>query len=198
MIGSEAFHSPESLAAVADLAGYDATLMNQSACVSSRIQFVEGDTEQIARYCAALQLELGRERRTASTVGPKIDAAVREEIEMLRGLEPLYQVWGNFDGRGIVIRSDEPVDFHPDGKIVNVVPVKSLEEAVRFANVATQTVGVFPPERKLELRDALAAQGVQRIVSLGAAAGPAPGLPHDGFYPLQRLVRWVNDEDNGL
>jgi Acyl-CoA reductase (LuxC) len=35
---------------------------------------------------------------------------------------------------------------------------------------------------------------VQRVVSLGRAGGMAPGLAHDGFYPLQRLVRWVNDE----
>ena len=59
--------------------------------------------------------------------------------------------------------------------------------------MATSTVGVYPPERKADLRDALAAQGTQRIVALGGA-GPEVGLPHDGFYPLQRFVRWVNDE----
>ncbi len=113
---------------------------------------------------------------------------------MLRGMEPFYRVWGKADGRGIVIRSDERVDFHPEGKIVNVVPVSSLSDAIRFANVATQTVGIYPPERKAELRDELASAGVQRVVSLGSALGPAPGLPHDGFYPLQRFVRWVTDE----
>ena len=53
-------------------------------------------------------------------------------------------MWGRFDGRGIVIRSEQPVDFYPDRKVVNVVPVRSLRDAVRFANVATQTVGVYP------------------------------------------------------
>jgi hypothetical protein len=93
-----------------------------------------------------------------------------------------------------VIRSGEPVDFHPDGKIVNVVPVADLADAVRFANVATQTVGIWPPSRKTDLRDALAARGVQRVVNLGGTAGIEMGLPHDGFHPLQRFVRWVNDE----
>jgi hypothetical protein len=172
--------------------------MNQSACVASRLQFVEGDAKAVDRYCEALKAELGRERRTTSVVGPKVAPALREKIEMLRCLEPIYRVWGEFDGRGVVIRSNEPVDFHPDGKIVNVVPVDRLADAVAFANVATQTVGVYPPERKRELRDVLAAQGVQRVVSLGAAAGPAPGLPHDGFYPLHRFVKWVTDEDAGL
>jgi hypothetical protein len=32
------------------------------------------------------------------------------------------------------------------------------------------------------------------VVSPGKAGGMPPGLSHDGFYPLQRLMRWVNDE----
>ncbi|WP_307784017.1 acyl-CoA reductase [Streptomyces spinoverrucosus] len=103
-------------------------------------------------------------------------------------------MWGGYDGRGLVVRSPEPVDFHPDGKIVNVVPVDDLTEAVAHAGVATQTAGVYPDARKADLRDALACAGVQRVVSLGRAGGMPPGLSHDGFYPLQRLMRWVNDE----
>ena len=194
-IGREAFADEETLARVAELAGHDATPFNQSACVSSRIQYVEADQEQANRYCELLQQQLGVERRTCSVVGPQVPAALREEIEMLRHLEPMYRVWGTYDGRGIVIRSDDQVDFHPDGKIVNVVPVADLQDAVRNATIATQTVGVFPPGRKADLRDALAAAGAQRVVSLGSALGPAPGLPHDGFWPLHRFVRWVNDED---
>ena len=92
-----------------------------------------------------------------------------------------------------MIRSDEAVDFYPEGKVVNVVAVERLEDALRHVNVATQTVGVYPPQRKAALRDLLASAGAQRIVSLGAAT-PEVGLPHDGFYPLHRFVRWVNDE----
>ena len=65
---------------------------------------------------------------------------------------------------------------------------------MQHANVATQTVGVYPPSRKAELRDALAAAGVQRVVELGKAIAFEAGMPHDGFYPLHRFVRWVNDE----
>jgi hypothetical protein len=61
-------------------------------------------------------------------------------------------------------------------------------------DVATQTVGVYPDRRKAELCDALACAGVHRVVSLGGAGGMPPGLSRDGFYPLQRLMRWVNDE----
>lgn len=194
-IGREAFASERTLAEVARLAGDDATPYNQQACVSSRIQFVEGSVADVDRFCALLQAELGVERPTCSAVGAPITGELREQIEVLSDLEPEYRVWGRFDGRGLVIRSAEPVEFYPDQKIVNVVPVASLREAIRFANVATQTVGVYPAERKKEVRNLLASAGVQRVVTLGKAVGPGPGLPHDGFYPLQRFVRWVNDED---
>lgn len=193
-IGREAFESDASVQRVAALAGEDATPMNQGACVSSRIQFVEGDLEQIDRYCELLHQQLGVERTYCSVRGEPVTGELRDQIEMLMQLEPDFRVWGRFDGTGIVIRSDDPVDFYPDRKVVNVVRVKSLQDAVRFANVATQTVGVYPPARKAEVRDALACAGVQRVVSLGGALGPDAGLPHDGFYPLHRFVRWVNDE----
>lgn len=105
-----------------------------------------------------------------------------------------YRVWGSYDGSGLVIRSAEPIDLHPTGKMVNVVAVAALGDAVRFADVATQTVGVYPASRKSEVRDALASAGVQRIVPLGSAGQLPPGFPHDGFYPLHRFVRWINDE----
>lgn len=54
MIGREAFASDAALAEVAERAATDATIMNQQACASSRVQFVEGSLEQstaIARCC---------------------------------------------------------------------------------------------------------------------------------------------------
>jgi len=194
LIGREAFESDAVLADAADRAAADATIMNQQACASSRVQYVEGSVEQVDRYCALLQARLGVERHTTSACGNPLASDLRDEIDGLRDMEPHYRVWGGYEGKGLVIRSEEPVDFHPDGRVVNVVPVASLEEAVKRANVATQTVGVFPPERKTDLRNSLAAAGVQRVVALGDAVMFETGMSHDGFYPLQRFVRWVNDE----
>lgn len=193
-IGREAFATPEVLAKVADCAAADATIMNQQACASSRIQFVEGNEQQVDQYCELLQRRLGIERHTCSAQQQPVAANLREEIEGLRAMESLYRVWGDYSGQGLVIRSDDPVDFHPDGRIVNVVPVKSLGDALRHVTVATQTVGVYPPSRKQELRNTLASRGVQRVVELGKAIGVETGIPHDGFLPLQRFIRWVNDE----
>ena len=194
LIGREAFESDAVLAEVAERAAADATIMNQQACASSRVQFVEGSAVQVDRYAALLQARLGVERPTTSAIGSPLSGELRDEIDGLRDMQPHYQVWGGYEGKGLVIRSEEPVDFHPDGRVVNVVPVASLAEAVQRANVATQTVGVYPPSRKAELRDALAAAGVQRVVELGKAVAFETGISHDGFYPLQRFVRWVNDE----
>ena len=105
------------------------------------------------------------------------------------------KTWGSLDGRGLVILSDRPVNFHPSSKTSNVVMVDSLDDAVRYVNVATQTIGVYPFARKVELRDRLAAAGAQRLCRLGTADLHALGSPHDAMYPLQRLVHWMADDD---
>ncbi|MDB5967999.1 MAG: hypothetical protein JWQ90_449 [Hydrocarboniphaga sp.] len=194
LIGREAFESDETLAQVADLAAADSTMVEQQACVSSRFQFVEGTTEQVDRYCALLQQRMGVERPMATAAGRPLPQNLREEIDGLRDMQDYYRIWGDYRGQGVVIRSEDPVEFHPDNRVVNVLPVGTLSDGVRHANVATQTVGVYPPSRKAELRNALAAMGVQRIVNLGSAGAVESGLPHDGFMPMHRFVRWVNDE----
>lgn len=193
-IGREAFTSPETLERVAEAAATDICLYDQSACTSSRFQFIEATMEEAEAFCALLQVEMGKERLTASGCGVHVPSALREEIEALRSLEPYYKIWGECDGRGVVVLSEDPVDFHPEAKTVNVVVVDALDDALRFASVATQTVGIFPAERKIDLREKLAAAGAQRVVTLGSALGGGVGIPHDGFFPLHRLVRWVSDE----
>jgi hypothetical protein len=105
------------------------------------------------------------------------------------------KTWGGFDGRGLVILSDRPVEFQPTNKTSNVVMVESLDDAVRYVNVATQTIGVYPYERKARLRDRLASAGAQRVCRLGTANAHVLGSPHDAMYPLQRFVHWMGDDD---
>jgi Acyl-CoA reductase (LuxC) len=193
-VGREAFASDEALRAAAVGAAIDATIHDQNACTASRFQYVEGDLDEVDRFCAVLVSELGVAREKASARSSAVPADVREEIEALRGLEPEYRVWGRYDGSGMVIRSDEPVEFYPTGRVVNVVPVKRLDDAVRQVSVATQTVGIYPDSRRPELRDALCAAGAQRITALGRAGELTSGLPHDGFFPMARFVRWSRDD----
>jgi Acyl-CoA reductase (LuxC) len=194
LIGPEAFASDATLRAVAAAAATDATLHNQDACNASRVQFIQGSPDEADRFCEYLVGELGVEREKAACRSNPVPNDIRLEIDALRNLAPFYRVWGRTDGTGMVIRSDEPVSFYPTGRVVNVVAVESLDDAIDHVNVATQTVGVYPPALRLRYRDALCHAGAQRITSLGSAGSSWLGLPHDGFYPLARLVRWVKDE----
>src|SRR3546814_18727556 len=109
---------------------------------------------------------------------------------MLSTLEPSYRVFGQPDGRGMGIRSSEPVAFNPGGKLVNVVEVDALDDAMQHVTVATQSVGVYPYARIAEVRDQLASAGVQRIVGLGGInGGTFGGLPPDGGWPVHRTDR---------
>jgi hypothetical protein len=196
MIGHEAFDSEESLQDVARRGAYDTLQFNQDACNASRYQFVEGTTEEADRYAKLLAEALACDVRYGDGTYKPTPNDIRNEVEMLKMLEPIYAVFGGYDGTGLVVRSDKPVDFHPDVKTVNVVPVEHLSDALRYVTVATQTVGVWPSPRCAELRDGLASAGTQRISTLGNAAGihGYGGRPHDAGISLHRFVKWIIED----
>ena len=194
MIGREVFDSEDRLADVADRLAADTTVFNQEACLASRFAFVEGQRAQVESLCAALAERLAVDRDFASATGPPLSAETRDEIQVAEAMGDL-KVWGSFDGRGLVILSNRPVEFQPTNKTSNVVMVDSLDDAVRYVNVATQTIGVYPYERKEQLRDRLAGQGAQRLCRIGTANAHVLGSPHDAMYPLQRFVNWMGDDD---
>jgi Acyl-CoA reductase (LuxC) len=196
MIGREAFESEDSIADVAERLAADTTVFNQEACLASRYAFVEGERPHVESLCAELAQRLGVDREFASAQGPPPPVEVREEIEVMDAMGEL-KTWGGLDGRGLVILSDEPVEFQPTNKTSNVVMVESLDDAVRYVNVATQTIGVYPYERKAQLRDRLASAGAQRLCRLGTANAHVLGSPHDAMFPLARFVHWMGDDDIG-
>ncbi len=194
MIGPEGFQSDEVIDKVAEAAATDVTTFNQEACLASRFIFVEGDRAGVETFCAKLQERLGVDRDMASAEAPPPPVDMQEEIAALQIMDEA-QVWGKPDGRGMVLLTDEPVAFHPSNKTANVVHLKSLADAIRHVNIATQTVGVYPEETKAKLRDRLANAGAQRVVRLGSAAKHVMGSPHDAMFPLQRMVHWMSQEN---
>ncbi|WP_068078319.1 acyl-CoA reductase [Novosphingobium lentum] len=196
LIGNEAFADAGTVRDVAARGAADVVAFNQDACSCARFQFVEGSDDEVDAYCAALVAEMARDSHYGTGEGgPVPPAPVLEELDMLGLLEPIYRVFGQPDGRGMVIRSGEPVAFNPGGKLVNVVQVASLADALQHVTVATQSVGVFPPARIADLRDRLAGAGVQRIVGLGNInSGKFGGTPHDGGWPVHRMMHWVMTE----
>jgi hypothetical protein len=194
MVGKEAFASDETLDRAADLASADVMTLNQEACVASRFLYVEGPQPDVDRFAQKLHKRIAERAAASGDIRP-LDLDLREQVETLMMLDDDYGVWGKADGKGLVIRSDEPVDFHPINKTANVVRVNSLDDAVKWVNVATQTVGFYPFHRMADYRDRLASGGAQRIVHLGEAGPSTIGNPHDAMYPLHRFVHWMAHED---
>jgi hypothetical protein len=194
IVGAGAFETQEAIEDSATRAATDVALFNQSACASSRFVFVEAEPgPALDAWCSHLASELGVDRPMSDGHGVPVPSDIREEVDLLRALDDMYGVWGSYED-GVVIRSDDPVDFHPEGKVVNVVPIDSLDDVLPHVNVATQTIGIYPTSLASMMRDRLAARGMQRIVPLGEVLDAIPGLPHDGFYPLNRFVRWLVDD----
>lgn len=194
MVGREVFESDETIAEVAELNARDVAILNQEACVCSRFTFLEATPEQADRYARVLAERLRIDRFNEGTPRP-LAMELKEQIDVLRMMDDEYRVFGKSDGAGVVIRSEEPVDFHPLQKTSNVVCVSDLMDAMKYVNVATQTVGVWPFHRMAQLRDHLASAGAQRVVRLGEAGPSAIGNPHDAMYPLHRFVHWMANED---
>ncbi len=194
MVGREAFASEATLAEAAEGAAADTMMLNQEACVASRFVFIEANEAEADRFGTLLHASIARRAAESGDIR-KLDSDLKEQVETLMMLDDEYRVWGKTDGKGVVIRSDAPVDFHPINKISNLVRVDRLEDAMRFVNVATQTVGFYPASRMADYRDMLASGGAQRIVRLGEAGPTTIGNPHDAMYPLHRFVHWMAHED---
>lgn len=195
MIGREVFASPETMDDAAERLAEDTMVFNQEACLASRFTFLEATPEQAEAFCATVAQRLAVDRLFGSAEAPAPPPDVRDEIEVLAAMGDDVKTFGRPDGSGLVVLSDEPVDFHPSNKTNNVVLVASLDDAVRYVNVATQTIGIYPDHRKTDLRDRLAAAGAQRLCRLGTANAHVAGSPHDAMFPLQRLVHWMGDDD---
>ena len=128
MVGREALADDAILDLVADLTSMDVMTLNQEACVASRYQFVEGTQAEVDRFCAALHKHIARRASESGDVRP-MAMDMKEEIESLMMMDDEYGVWGKTDGKGVVIRSEEPVDFHPINKTANVVREDSMDNA---------------------------------------------------------------------
>ena len=195
MIGKEAFICPQTLHQAVELALTDTLAFNQQACVASRIHFIEGtrvDAERYASMCYEMLLQMEK-----LIPNPHFPADLRETLETLSLFDEEYTVFGAKGNEGAVIVSNGPAaDIFPECRTINVVPVQDLRKACAYVDKHTSTVGVFPEYRKLNLRDTVIAQGGQRLVSLGSAGTGVLGLPHDGHFPLSRMIRWGLDEEH--
>jgi hypothetical protein len=204
IIGREAFADDTTLRSVARRLALDIGAQNQEGCVSARVIYVESGTDADGLDRANRLGELTFAALQAlpshlSTPHKAFDADLKAEIDAIRLQDDDFRVFGGRTNEGAVIVSQEdyPVDFSRAlaCRVGNIVPIDSPETAVRSVNAYTQTVGIYPETLKAALRDRLAFQGVQRIVSLGAAATMQHNMERqDAIEPVRRMCKWVTEE----
>ncbi|MFO1511072.1 MAG: acyl-CoA reductase [Steroidobacteraceae bacterium] len=199
MIGPEAFLSQETLEYVANQIAKDVGLLNQAACLNARVVYVECGTDasglqKINRLGELVHAAVQSLPSNLSSCSPEFPAKLREDIDGLRQSSS-FRVIGveHSEGGVIVSQQSEPVHFKDElnGRVVNLVPVDKIEQALKWVTIDTQTIGVYPESLKDQIRDRCALQGVQRLTTLGCATSEAGGYPHDGIELFRRMVRWV-------
>lgn len=204
IIGREAFADEATLHSVARRLALDVGAQNQEGCVSARVIYVESGTDEdgVARANRLGELTFAALQALPphlSTPHKAFDPALRSEIDAARLQDGDYRVFGGKGNEGALIVSQEeyPVDFSRmlACRVGNIVPIDSFETAVRSVTAYTQTIGIFPEALKEQLRDRLAFQGAQRLVSLGGAATMQHNMERqDAIEPVRRMVKWVTEE----
>lgn len=199
MIGAEAFDSQEKIEYVANQIAKDVGLLNQAACLNARVVYVECGTDasgvqKLNRLGALVHAAVQSLPSQLSSCSPEFPAKLRQDIDGIRR-SGSYRVIGveHSEGGVIVSQRSEPVHFKDElnGRVVNLVPVDKIEDALKWVTIDTQTIGVYPESLKDRIRDRCALQGVQRLTTLGCATYEAEGYPHDGIELFRRMVRWV-------
>ncbi|WP_157219205.1 acyl-CoA reductase [Flavisphingomonas formosensis] len=202
IIGREAFADEATMRTCARRAALDVAVNNQQACLNARVIHVETGTDAAGlaranRFGELLYEAIQLLPVTLSNPVAALDPALAEEMEGLRFASALYRRIGG-DGRGgvIVSQMDEPVEFSRllSGRVANLVPVDSLDAAIGAVTAWTQTIGLYPDRLMHEIRDRLAIQGAQRLVTLGCATRRTIAGPQDGIEVLRRMCKWILNE----
>jgi hypothetical protein len=191
LIGKEAFSGK--LKETIDKALPDVTAYNQKACISSLVHYVEGSEEQANEYADCLQQALkSHDDKTPNFTSPEAKGQVKR---MKRGRYADAKWYLNYNGddfiSGAVVMTGEfDILDHPSSRLIIVRPVAKLDDALKYISQNVSAVGVFPEERRLELKDRILARGVSSVLPLGQCEKVFAGMPHDGMMILNQLVDW--------
>jgi len=201
IIGKEALQDDISVIDAARRAAWDIGGMNQELCANARVIYVEcdsSDPEQLERLNAfgkQVLYEIGDMPTGLSTDVKYPDQQLQAELAGLAFQDDFYRVYQNDPRKGAVVVSqiDEPVEFAGmlANRTANLVPVANLADAVARINASSQTIGVYPDALADRLKDALAIQGAQHLVSLGEVMRTGVSGPQDAIEIERRMLKWV-------
>jgi hypothetical protein len=191
LIGSEAFSGK--LQETVDRVLTDVLAYNQKACISSLVHYIEGTEEQANEYAALLQQALKKyDDKVPNFTPPQAQGQVKR---MKHGRYANARWYLNYDNDdfvsgAVVISGEFDILDHPASRLVVVRPVAKLDDALKYIHQSVSTVGVYPEERRDELKDRILARGVSSVLPLGQCEKVFAGIPHDGMMILNQLVDW--------
>lgn len=171
---------------------------NQEGCINSRVAYIvsgtgEADIERVNAFGKKVHAALKTLPANVSTPHPSFDPVLKDEIDGIRYSDS-YRVFGCRENEGgvIVSQNSDVVDFrdHLACRVIKLVPVDNVNQAIDYLTVHTQTVGIYPPQLKNAVRDRCLLHGAQRITDLGCALFASMPYPHDGIEILRRMARW--------
>jgi hypothetical protein len=204
IIGAEALASDESVEEVAKLAASDIGSMNQELCANARVLYVvcdEHNPKQMARLNQLGECIVAAYQGlppNVSTIAKHVNPELQEQLAGIALQDDFFKIYRGADERAgavVVSQIDEVVEFSAilSNRTANLVPVASIDEALKRITAASQTLGVYPDSLKLQIRDALAVQGAQHIVSLGKVTQVGSLGPSDGLQVEKRMLKWIRD-----
>ena len=170
---------------------FDVGIFDQNACFSLRRVFVH---ERIFDdFIESMKVHLKELEEVLPKGSASMDAQAANRLMIL---EAEFLDGNVHRGNGWTLIADEAAHStaHCLGRTLYVQKISDIREALGQIDKNVQTVGVMPPSSVTKVRDDLAGKGVSRIVELGLSNVFRVGGSHDGIYPMQRLVRWVNHE----
>lgn len=190
LVGRESSRS----ARVAQDLAHDISINDQEACFSPQIVYVEGDNAEFSQLLSE-SLQLYAELLPVST-GSLDDHARVQSARLAARFQGQNTKFDSDGTNWTVIRMDDPrlIGEHPLRRVIYVVSVQSISDALCDVDRNTQTITISPWGRNTEIRDKAALLGASKITEIGLAEWQRIGVPHDGLFPMARMVRWVGLE----
>jgi hypothetical protein len=204
IIGREGFADETTMGAVAERLAVDIGYLNQQACSSARVVYIQTGTDTAGignanRFGKMLFDAVQALPPHVSGPAPRLAPDLVEELQSLRLMSDEHKIYGGGrEGAVIVSQTDQPVEFSAllTDRVANLVPFDDVNTPIQSVNAYTQTIGIYPDSLKERIRDQLVFNGAQRLTSLGYMQKAAMAGPHDGIEPVRRMCKWIIDESN--
>jgi long-chain-fatty-acyl-CoA reductase len=184
---------------VADLVkrlALDVVMYDQEACFSCQEIYCQTDPDELGE---ALADSLDRWEQVVRRREFSVDQHAHIQRARAEAAARGWTVHRSPRTEWTVTVTDGPVSLteHPLGRFVYVHPIGEVAEVLPHVDRNVQTVSIAPWHEDTTLSDLFTAAGVDRVVPPGRMSRYRPGLSHDGFYPMARMVRWVAMERDG-